>query len=92
MDGDANQNDITGAIGTPAINRDEMTGITEHEQNGAMAPTRVAIMMPIAIFFFKMLLILSLTPMVLINTDNGIVTNNKGHILMSDSTMKAPSV
>ena len=42
MDGEAIQNDITGARGTPLINRDAMTGITPQEQKGLKAPTTVA--------------------------------------------------
>ena len=42
IDGDANQNDITGARGTPDISIDAITGITEQEQNGANAPIIVA--------------------------------------------------
>ena len=42
MEGEASQNDITGANGTPPIRRDEITGITPQEQNGLKAPTIVA--------------------------------------------------
>jgi hypothetical protein len=42
MDGDPIQKDITGANGTPPINKDAITGITPHEQNGLKAPTTVA--------------------------------------------------
>jgi hypothetical protein len=42
MDGEAIQNDITGANGTPPIKRAAITGITPQEQNGLIAPTIVA--------------------------------------------------
>jgi hypothetical protein len=42
MDGDANQNVITGARGTPPISSAAITGITEQEHNGLNAPTNVA--------------------------------------------------
>ncbi len=42
MDGDAIQNDMTGAKGTPPISMEATTGITPHEQNGLTAPTIVA--------------------------------------------------
>ena len=42
MEGDAIQNDITGANGTPPINNDVITGITPQEQNGLTAPMAVA--------------------------------------------------
>jgi hypothetical protein len=42
IDGEAIQNDITGAMGTPPINRELITGITPQEQNGLNAPIMVA--------------------------------------------------
>lgn len=42
IDGDAIQNDITGASGTPPVSSEVITGITPHEQNGLNAPTHVA--------------------------------------------------
>jgi hypothetical protein len=42
MDGDAIQKDMTGAMGTPPINKAAITGITPQEQNGLMAPKAVA--------------------------------------------------
>ena len=42
IDGDAIQNDITGASGTPPISNEVITGITPHEQSGLNAPTMVA--------------------------------------------------
>jgi len=42
IEGDAIQKAITGAMGTPAINKAAITGITPHEQKGLKAPTRVA--------------------------------------------------
>ena len=42
MEGDAIQNDITGARGTPLISREAMTGITPQEQKGLKSPTTVA--------------------------------------------------
>jgi hypothetical protein len=40
--GDAIQNDMTGASGTPLISSPAMIGITVQEQNGLKAPTAVA--------------------------------------------------
>ena len=42
MEGEAIQKDMTGAKGTPLINRAAMTGITPQEQKGLKAPTTVA--------------------------------------------------
>ena len=42
MDGEAIQNDITGASGTPLINSEAITGMTPHEQKGLKAPRIVA--------------------------------------------------
>ena len=42
MEGDAIQNDITGANGTPLISSAAMTGMTPQEQKGLKAPTAVA--------------------------------------------------
>jgi hypothetical protein len=42
IDGDAIQNDMTGPNGTPPINKEAITVITPHEQNGLTAPIRVA--------------------------------------------------
>ena len=43
MSGDAKQNAITGASGTPAISSPAMIGTTPQEQNGDRAPKRDAI-------------------------------------------------
>jgi hypothetical protein len=42
IEGDAIQNDITGANGTPLNSNPLMIGITVQEQNGLNAPTAVA--------------------------------------------------
>jgi hypothetical protein len=42
IDGDAIQNDITGAIGTPPNKRELITGMTPQEQKGLNAPIVVA--------------------------------------------------
>ena len=42
IDGEAIQNDITGANGTPLKSSAAITGITPHEQKGLNAPTAVA--------------------------------------------------
>lgn len=43
--GEAIQNAITGASGTPAANSDEIRGITPHEQNGDKAQNMEAVNM-----------------------------------------------
>ena len=55
MEGEAIQNDITGASGTPLINKEAITGITPQEQKGLMAPIRVANTMEIQGLLLKML-------------------------------------
>jgi len=42
IEGEAIQKDMTGASGTPPINKEAITGITPQEQNGLNAPTMVA--------------------------------------------------
>lgn len=42
MEGEAIQNAMTGASGTPPSNKEAITGITPHEHNGLNAPTTVA--------------------------------------------------
>jgi hypothetical protein len=42
IEGEASQNDMTGASGTPDVSRAAITGITPHEQNGLTAPISVA--------------------------------------------------
>jgi hypothetical protein len=85
MDGDANQKAIIGAIGTPLNNMDAIIGTTEHEQNGAIAPTKVAISMDTPIFFLSRVLILLETPISLIIRDRGIVTSNSGQMWINAS-------
>ena len=48
MEGEAIQNDITGAMGTPLISSDAITGMTLHEQKGLNAPTMVASKMAVS--------------------------------------------
>jgi hypothetical protein len=42
IEGEAIQNDITGANGTPPMSRAAIMGMTPHEQKGLKAPTAVA--------------------------------------------------
>ena len=56
IEGEAIQNDITGANGTPPISKDVITGITPHEQNGLKAPTIVARRIEITGLLFNALL------------------------------------
>jgi len=41
MEGEASQKDITGARGTPPINKAATTGMTDAEHNGLNAPKKV---------------------------------------------------
>jgi hypothetical protein len=75
IDGDAIQNDITGASGTPPIKSELITGITPHEQNGLNAPTIVASNTESSGFLPKALLIYFEAPERFITTARGIVTN-----------------
>jgi len=42
MDGDAIQNDITGASGPPPVHSDRLIGVALHEQSGLIEPMNVA--------------------------------------------------
>jgi hypothetical protein len=75
IDGDAIQNDITGAIGTPPISSELITGITPHEHNGLKAPTAVASKTEIIIFLLYALFMNLDAPVIFIKTARGIVTS-----------------
>ena len=57
IEGEASQNDITGAIGTLPISKAVIIGITPQEQKGLNAPTMVAKNIEIIGFFVKTILI-----------------------------------
>jgi hypothetical protein len=75
MDGDAIQNDITGAKGTPPINNEVMTGITPQEQNGLTAPIAVASRIETTGFLLNALRMYFEAPDSCTITDNGMVIN-----------------
>jgi hypothetical protein len=78
MEGEATQKANTGASGTPPIKSAVITGITPHEQNGLIAPIKVAKKMDnhgdlviTTLKYFEKLLSF-------IHTANGMVTNKYG--------------
>ena len=73
MEGDATQKDMTGANGTPPINKEAITGITPHEQNGLNAPTKVAKKTETKGFLFNTFLIYLEASVNRASTANGIV-------------------
>lgn len=75
IDGDAIQNDITGARGTPPMRSELITGITPQEQNGLKAPTQVARKTETIGFFPNAFVIYFEAPERLIITERGIVTS-----------------
>jgi hypothetical protein len=62
IDGEASQNDMTGARGTPDVSKAAITGMTPQEQSGLTAPISVASMTAIIGFFPRRLLIASEAP------------------------------
>ena len=64
---------MTGANGTPPINKDAITGMTPQEQNGLNAPTKVARNTDTKGVLFNALLMYFDAPDTLTNTANGIV-------------------
>src|SRR5512138_2831956 len=74
IEGEAIQNDITGARGTPPISRDEITGITPQEQNGLREPTSVASTIETSGFLLRALWISFAAPVCFTTTASGIVT------------------
>jgi len=87
MEGDASQNDITGARGTPPMSSAATTGITEHEHKGLKAPTKVARIIAITgravkarLMYFEASDIFTATPM-------GMVINKYGQVCRKLSIM-----
>jgi hypothetical protein len=78
IEGEAIQKAITGPKGTPAINRENITGITVQEQSGLTAPKIVAKRIEIQGFFPATFLILSPAPLNFKNTETGIEISRKG--------------
>jgi hypothetical protein len=75
MDGDAIQNDITGARGTPLMSNDAITGMTPQEQKGLKAPTTVARAMAVNGLVPNARLMYLEAPDIWIATARGIVTS-----------------
>jgi hypothetical protein len=75
IEGEAIQNDITGAKGTPLKSNPLMIGITLQEQNGLNAPTAVARRMAITGLARKTRPICFETPDIRATTAKGIVTS-----------------
>lgn len=80
IDGEAIQNDITGANGTPPISRELITGITPHEQKGLKAPTMVASSTERSGFLPNALDIYLDVPEIFTSTASGIVTSRYGQM------------
>jgi len=80
MDGDASQNDITGASGTPPISMAATTGTTLHEHSGLKAPTKVARMMATMGRAENAWLIYFDAPVIFTATAIGMVINRYGQI------------
>ena len=76
--GDAIQNDMTGASGTPLIKRPAMIGMTVQEQNGLKAPTAVARSTEKASRPANALRIASLRSIILIRTLRNMLSKKKG--------------
>jgi len=88
MDGEANQNDMTGARGTPPIRSEEITGITPQEQNGLNAPTKVARRIE-AMGFLENALVMNLAaPVIFTATARGMEINIYGHMCRIESRKK----
>jgi len=87
IDGDAIQNDITGASGTPPVSSELITGMTPHEQNGLKAPTTVARNTEMNGLPAKALVINFEAPDNLITTAMGMVIRRYGQIWIKDSNM-----
>lgn len=84
IDGDAIQNDITGARGTPPVSNELMTGITPQEQKGLKAPTHVARNTDSRGLPAKALFMYFDAPERLIITARGMVTKRYGQRWMKD--------
>lgn len=87
MEGEAIQNDITGASGTPPIKSEEMTGITPQEHKGLSAPSIVAKKMDKIGFLFSVFLMILETPRRLTLTARGIDIRKYGHKWRNESVM-----
>jgi len=73
MEGEAIQNDMTGARGTPPSSREAMTGITPQEQKGLKAPSTVARKMDIIGFPLRLRCMIFETLLSLMITARGMV-------------------
>jgi hypothetical protein len=88
IEGEAIQNDITGANGTPPISKVVITGITPHEQKGLNAPTAVARKIAAIGCFPNALAMYLDAPEMLITTDSGIVIRRYGQMCRSEAATK----
>ena len=89
IEGDAIQNDITGASGTPLIKRELITGITPHEQKGLNAPTAVARNTERRGFFPNILPMFFDSPERFIITASGMVTSRYGQMWRNELRMNS---
>lgn len=80
IEGEAIQKDMTGARGTPPINKEAITGITPHEQNGLNAPTKVAKNTETKGFLFSAFLMYLDASDIWASTANGIVMTIYGQM------------
>jgi hypothetical protein len=87
MEGEANQKDITGARGTPPMSSAATTGMTEHEQSGLKAPTRVASIIAITGRAVNARLIYFEAPDIFTATAMGMVINKYGQVWRKLSKM-----
>jgi hypothetical protein len=87
MEGDANQKDITGARGTPPINNEATTGMTEDEHSGLKAPKKVAKKIATIGRAVKTRLMYLDIPDIFVPTAMGIVINKYGQVWIKFSIM-----
>jgi hypothetical protein len=83
IEGDAIQNDITGANGTPLVSNVKITGMTPQEQNGLNAPTSVASRIARYGRAWRAFLICPAMPDMLMITDSKIVASKYGQNYMT---------
>tara|TARA_B100000886_G_scaffold60555_1_gene37442 strand:- start:1251 stop:1535 length:285 start_codon:yes stop_codon:yes gene_type:complete len=88
MSGDAKQNAITGASGTPAISSPAMIGTTPQEQNGDRAPKRDAIIIDLKGWPENTMLICRSEPVALANDASKTDASKKMKIPLSASPIK----
>jgi hypothetical protein len=80
IEGDASQNDMTGAMGTPADSSEKITGTTEHEHSGLKAPNSVAAMTAATGRIDMTRLSLPASGLILIAAARGMLIAHRGHV------------